>query len=207
MSRVVDTYPWLFWSKAVFFYLPITIGFSPPPAASFNKKCARYAFFGFFFYTYTALIPQLEICLEALEKIDPSRPCWGCSLKIFGKRSSQHVTVSYLPGLPASPLITLSSLRVSKLFTRSFDFFLHNTCPVTGMFWFLAFGTYVASSIFCVCDALALLESAFFLILVCAVFVWYLEILIFQFSWLKRTVWICRDLPLESSFSAIMLAR
>lgn len=133
--------------------------------------------------------------------------CWGCSLKIFGKRSSQHVTVSYLPGLPASPLITLSSLRVSKLFTRSFDFFLHNTCPVTGMFWFLAFGTYVASSIFCVCDALALLESAFFLILVCAVFVWYLEILIFQFSWLKRTVWICRDLPLESSFSAIMLAR
>lgn len=106
MSRVVDTYPWLFWSKAVFFYLPITIGFSPPPAASFNKKCARYAFFGFFFYTYTALIPQLEICLEALEKIDPSRPCWGCSLKIFGKRSSQHVTVSYLPGLPNTSCLT-----------------------------------------------------------------------------------------------------
>lgn len=49
-------------------------------ARCINKKMRTLFFLWIFSLQYTALIPRLEICLEVLEKIDPSRPCWRCFL-------------------------------------------------------------------------------------------------------------------------------
>ena len=56
---------------ALFFDLPIAIGFSLPPAALTKNAYAILSFD--FSLQYTALIPRLEICLEVLEKIVLSR--------------------------------------------------------------------------------------------------------------------------------------
>ena len=68
-----------------------------------------------------------------------------------------------------------------------------NIGPVTGMFLILAlwYHSYIASSIFCVCDALAGLESAFLF----ALYSSSISVL------LAKIDWIC-DLP-QSNFSAI----
>ena len=77
-----------------FFDLPITIGFSLPPAAL--TKMRTLFFLWIFSLQYTALIPRLEICYEVLEKTDPSHPCWRCSLGSSRSRYSVSTLANML---------------------------------------------------------------------------------------------------------------
>ena len=160
-----------------FFYLPITIGFSLPPAA-LTKNVHVTLSFDFF--------PPVH-CFDTSDKDlfgGARKNCPVSSmLKMFSGSSRSRYSVSALAVSPlkppASPPITL--LLLLNLFLNLSSHLLDtvnsespssslarlafscNIGPVTGMSLILAFWyhSYVASSIFCVWDALTRLASAF----------------------------------------------
>lgn len=171
-------------------------------------------FLWIFSLQYTALIPRLEICLEVLEKIDPCRPCWRCFLGSSRSRYSVSALAKMLQFPPNTSCLTtyifafnvksfLESVKpsihercefwVSKLFTRSFGFFLQHWSS----HWNVLDSCLLVPLIRCLLYILLLRCSSSFreCILLFALYSSSISVL------LAKIDWIC-DLP-RSNFSAI----